>query len=63
MILIKSSFILNFSGIFKNLMDRFLGQKWAICPQKQKTEIRKNKACIASFAYACRIRILEPKIK
>ena len=63
MILIKSSFILIFSGVFKNVMDRFLGQKWAICPQKWKTEIRKNKARIASFAYACRVRILEPEIK
>ena len=63
MILIKSSFTPNFSGIFKNMMDRFLGQKLAICAEKQKTDIRKNNACIASFAYEYRIRILEPKIE
>ena len=62
MILIKSSFTPNFSGIFKNMLDRVLGQTVAPCPEKQKTDIRKNNACITSFAYAYRIRILEPKI-
>ena len=55
----KSSLTPNFLGIFKNRMDRFLGQTVTECPEKQKTDLRKNDSWIAYFAYACRIRILE----
>ena len=59
----KSSLTPNFSKIFKNGLDRVIGLKVANCPRKQKTGLSENGSCIAYCAYACRIRILEPKIK
>ena len=55
----KSRLTLNFSRIFRKWLDRVIGLKVENCPRKQKTDLRENGSCIASFAYECRIRILD----